>query len=113
MYGLRLRHEKMEPILSSRSGQVRCVKVGGFPRKGIMAEATTPSSAKLQPLCYEHHVLMRPVRILAKGEMYPAPTLAYTCPDPDCLIHYSSPTPYFLTPMPHAPSPHPSFLFSL
>jgi hypothetical protein len=73
-----------------------------------MAEGTgtAPSSTNLQPLCYEHHVLMRPVQILLKGEMYPAPTLAYTCPEPGCLIHYSSPTGYFMTPMPDVTCPH-------
>jgi len=73
-----------------------------------MAEGTAPSSANLQPLCYEHHVLMRPVRILIKGEMYPAPTLAYTCPEPSCLIHYSSPSGYFMTPMPDVTCPRDS-----
>src|SRR5437879_9780412 len=73
-----------------------------------MAEGTAPSSANLQPLCYEHHVLMRPVRILIKGEMYPAPTLAYTCPEPSCLIHYSSPSGYFMTPMPDVTCPNDS-----
>jgi hypothetical protein len=71
-----------------------------------MAEGTAPSSAKLQPLCYEHHVLMRPVQILAKGEMYPAATLAYACPEPGCLIHFSSSTGYFMTPMPDVTCPH-------
>src|SRR6266478_2336470 len=73
-----------------------------------MAEGTAlvKSSTDLQPLCYEHHVLMRAVQILLKGDMYPAPTLAYTCSEPGCLIHYNSPTGYFITPMPDVTCPH-------
>ena len=71
-----------------------------------MAEGAVPSRANLQPLCYEHHVLMRPVQILAKGEMYPAPTLAYACTESGCLIYFSSSTGYFMTPIPNVTCPH-------
>lgn len=60
----------------------------------------------LHPLCYEHHVFMKPVKILVKGDMYPAPTLAYACAEPDCPIHYNSPSGYFITPMPDVTCPH-------
>jgi hypothetical protein len=73
-----------------------------------MGQGTAPVeiSTKLQPLCYEHHVLMSPVNILIKGEMHLAPALAYACPEPGCLIHYNSPTGYFITPMPEVTCPH-------
>jgi hypothetical protein len=73
-----------------------------------MGQATAPvkTSMNLQPLCYEHHVVMKPVQILVKGDMDPAPTPAYTCPEPGCLVHYSSPTGYFMTPMPDVKCPH-------
>ena len=72
-----------------------------------MGQGTAPVeiSTKLQPLCYEHHVLMSPVKILIKGDMYLAPALAYACPGPGCLVHYNSPTAYFITPMPDVTCP--------
>jgi hypothetical protein len=62
--------------------------------------AVVKTSTDLHPLCYEHHVEMSLVQILLrllKGDAYPAQTLAYACPEPDCLIHYNSPVGYFTT----------------
>ena len=62
--------------------------------------AVVKTSTDLHPLCYEHHVEMSLVQILLrllKSDVYPAQTLVYACPEPDCLIHYNSPFGYFTT----------------
>jgi hypothetical protein len=73
-----------------------------------MGQRTVPvkMSTKLQPLCYEHHVSMNPVKILIKGDRHLTPALAYACPEPGCLIHYNSPAGYFIAPMPDVTCPH-------
>jgi hypothetical protein len=54
-----------------------------------------PQKRLLQPLCHEHHLEMGLAQVpLYTGAGAP-PTLAYACPDPDCLVHYSSSHGYF------------------
>ncbi len=62
--------------------------------------AVVKTRTDLHPLCYEHHVEMSLVQILLRllrNDIYPAQTLAYACPEPGCLIGYTSPMGYFLT----------------
>src|SRR2546422_8899025 len=62
--------------------------------------AVVKTSTDLQPLCYAHDVEMILVQILLRvlsRDIYPAQTLAYACPEPDCLIGYTSPTGSFVT----------------
>lgn len=72
----------------------------------MQATAPVRTSTDLRPLCYEHHVLMRPIQILVKGNIYATQTLAYACPEPDCVVHYNSPSGYFVTSMPDIACPH-------
>ena len=74
----------------------------GLPRGWGMGEnvGVVETSTGLRPLCYEHHLEMSLVQILLrllKSDAYPAQTLAYACPEPDCLVHYNSPVGYFTT----------------
>jgi hypothetical protein len=65
-----------------------------------LGSAPVKTSADLRPLCYEHHVEMKPVQILLERHIHPEPTLAYACPEPDCLIYYTSKSGYFVTSTP-------------
>jgi hypothetical protein len=49
----------------------------------------------LQPLCHEHHLQMRLTQVPLYTGSGAAQTLAYACPEPDCLVHYSSSHGYF------------------
>jgi hypothetical protein len=64
------------------------------------------ASTDLHPLCYEHHLEMKPVQILLKSGIYSEEILAYACPEPDCLLHYSSSAGYFVTSMPGVVCPY-------
>ena len=48
----------------------------------------------LQPLCHEHHLEMRLTQVPLYTGGAPL-TLAYACPEPDCLVHYNSSHGYF------------------
>lgn len=56
--------------------------------------ASQPSEA-LRALCYEHHVEMRK-QSFSNGEESSRQTVAYGCPEPDCLVHYAISRGYFL-----------------
>jgi hypothetical protein len=47
----------------------------------------------LYPLCYEHHLEMKLLDVLPKRNIS---GLVYTCPKPDCFIHYNGPVGYFV-----------------
>ena len=56
--------------------------------------ATQPSK-ELRALCHEHHVKMRLIQSLSNsGDL--TGTLAYTCTQPDCLVHYNIYRGYFI-----------------
>jgi len=50
--------------------------------------ATQPSK-ELRAFCHEHHVKMRLVQSLSNSEGDLTQTLAYTCTQPDCPVHYN------------------------
>jgi hypothetical protein len=47
----------------------------------------------LHPLCYEHHLEMKPLDIHPKRNIS---GLVYACPKSDCTIHYDSPVGYYV-----------------
>ncbi len=57
--------------------------------------ATQPSK-EFHALCHEHHVGMRLKQILSKSEGEDTQTIAYTCPEPDCVVLYNSSRGYFM-----------------
>ena len=56
--------------------------------------ATQPSK-ELRALCYEHHVEMRLNQTILNSKGDARHTLAYTCTEPDCLVHYNIYRGYF------------------
>ncbi len=57
--------------------------------------ATQPSK-EFHALCHEHHAEMRLNQILSKSEGEDTQTIAYACPEPDCLVLYNSSRGYFM-----------------
>jgi len=58
----------------------------------------------LRPLCYEHHLEMKLLDVLPKRNIS---GLVYTCPKPDCFIHYNGPVGYFVvSSIPRTRCPH-------
>jgi hypothetical protein len=57
--------------------------------------ATQPSE-ELRALCHEHHVKMRLIQSLSNSGGDLTRTLAYTCTQPDCLVHYNIYRGYFI-----------------
>jgi hypothetical protein len=55
--------------------------------------AVKETRTDLHPLCYEHHLVMKLVDIRPAGNIS---GLVYTCPKPDCTIHYNSPVGYYV-----------------
>lgn len=52
----------------------------------------------LHPLCYAHHIHMRPAQGLPNTVHFPGPTAVYACLEADCPIQYSRAIGYFTTP---------------
>jgi hypothetical protein len=50
----------------------------------------------LSALCYEHHIEMRFGQAVLQTRGERTQMLAYTCPEPDCLVHYNSSHGYFM-----------------
>ena len=57
--------------------------------------ATQPSK-ELRALCHEHHVKMKLNQSLSDNKGDLTQMLAYACPEPDCLVHYSIYRGYFI-----------------
>jgi hypothetical protein len=57
--------------------------------------ATQPSK-ELRAFCHEHHVKMRLIQSLSNSEGDLTQTLAYTCTQPDCPVHYNIYRGYFI-----------------
>jgi hypothetical protein len=57
--------------------------------------ATQPSK-ELRALCHEHHVKMGLIQSLSNSGGDLTRTLAYTCTQPDCLVHYNIYRGYFI-----------------
>ena len=51
----------------------------------------------LSALCYEHHIEMRFGQVVLQTSGERTQVLAYTCPEPDCLVHYHASRGYFIT----------------
>jgi hypothetical protein len=49
----------------------------------------------LHPLCYEHHVPMKPVQFEKRASSFITYSLAYACPHFGCFICYAGATGYF------------------
>ena len=58
--------------------------------------AATQLSKEFHALCHEHHVEMRFNQTLSKSEGGDTGTLAYACPEPDCLVRYNTSRGYFM-----------------
>jgi hypothetical protein len=54
-------------------------------------------SRDIHPLCHEHHIGMKLNQILVTTGSERTPVLAYTCPEPDCLVQYSNLQGYFIS----------------
>ena len=66
--------------------------------------AVKETKTDLHPLCYEHHLEMKPLDVHPKSNIS---GLFYACPKPDCLIHYNGPVGYFVVgSMPRTRCPH-------
>jgi hypothetical protein len=63
------------------------------------------TTADLHPLCYEHHVEMKPLQIYLDSNIDHALTLAYACPEAGCVIYYNSPSGYFMPSVPNVVCP--------
>ncbi len=53
-------------------------------------------SKEYPALCHEHHVKMSLRQIPLKREGEETQIFAFVCPEPDCPVHYSSSSGYFL-----------------
>jgi hypothetical protein len=49
----------------------------------------------LRPLCYQHHVQMKPVQLEKSTNPFTTYSLAYACPRSGCFICYAGKTGYF------------------
>jgi hypothetical protein len=58
----------------------------------MAAKRTTET---LRPLCYVHHVDMKPVQLTEVTHSFMTYSLAYVCPCSDCEIRYAIKTGYF------------------
>jgi hypothetical protein len=66
--------------------------------------AVKETKTDLHPLCYEHHLEMKPLDVHPKSNIS---GLFYACPKADCLIHYNGPVGYFVVgSMPRTRCPH-------
>ncbi len=52
---------------------------------------------ELSGLCYEHHIEMTFGQVVLQSSGERTQILAYTCPEPDCLVHYHASRGYFVT----------------
>ena len=52
---------------------------------------------ELSALCYEHHIEMTFGQVILQISGERTHILAYTCPEPDCLVHYHASRGYFVT----------------
>ncbi len=52
---------------------------------------------ELSALCYEHHIEMTFGQVILQISGERTQILAYTCPEPDCLVHYHASRGYFVT----------------
>ncbi len=50
----------------------------------------------LSALCYEHHIEMRFGQVVLQTSGERTQILAYTCPEPDCLVRYHASHGYFV-----------------
>ena len=62
-------------------------------RGGLMLAGQT--GKYLRALCHEHHIEMT-VKESGKTQIAPGQTATYTCPRPDCVVHYNPSKGYFL-----------------
>jgi hypothetical protein len=56
-----------------------------------------PMKREPSALCYEHHIGMRFGQVVLQTSGERTQILAYTCPEPDCLVHYDVSRGYFIT----------------
>ena len=57
--------------------------------------AVEKTRGDVRPLCYEHHVEMRPVQLEKSSNAFTTYSLAYACPLSGCVIRYAGKTGYF------------------
>ncbi len=94
---------KLAPTSLASLAQTLLVSIQALPEKLSLSSfegGCMPSlqmKRDLSALCYEHHIEMRfgQVAVQTRGER--TQILAYTCPEPDCLIHYHASRGYFIT----------------
>jgi hypothetical protein len=60
-----------------------------------MRAAVEKAKRDPRPLCYEHHVAMRPVQLEKSTNAFTTHSLAFTCPLSGCFIWYASKSGYF------------------
>jgi hypothetical protein len=53
-------------------------------------------ASNLSALCYEHHIPMSFGQVVLQTNGERASIFAYTCQEPDCLVHYDSSRGYFI-----------------
>jgi hypothetical protein len=56
-----------------------------------------PMNRDPSALCYEHHIEMRFGQVVLQTTGKRTQILAYTCPEPDCLVRYDVSRGYFVT----------------
>ena len=56
----------------------------------------TQKRYEFQPLCYMHHVEMKPNETLPTTEKRSPQGITFACPKPDCLVHYNNSKGYFM-----------------
>jgi hypothetical protein len=51
---------------------------------------------EIKALCHEHHIQMKLNQIFVTTDGARTQVPAYACPEPDCVVHYSSSHGYFI-----------------
>jgi hypothetical protein len=94
---------RTEPIMTNQSLPRRNCQGGAraefraFTRQLIQGDwiALQKTRRDLRPLCYEHHVEMKPVQLEKRTSPFTTYSLAYVCPLSGCVICYAPRTGYF------------------
>jgi hypothetical protein len=58
---------------------------------------SNPMQRDLSALCYEHHIEMSFGQVVLQTSGEQTQILAYTCLEPDCLVHYDASRGYFIS----------------
>jgi len=80
------------PLGGGTRAEVRTLARQFIQGDGMAVEKTR---GDIRPLCYEHHVEMKPVQLEKSTSPFTTYSLAYACPLSGCVICYAGKTGYF------------------